>query len=127
MTSSNSLDKISLPSLPSNSTSLPSRPVVVSFASSPLGISLQSGKDGRNAMLVKMERFENNDYGLKVPLHSYVLQINDFVTINMLYNDILLLIKKSPFPIVMMFGCLSDSMIINIRTILCRGFQNLTK
>ena len=74
-------------------------------------------------MLVKVERFENNDYGMKVPLNSFVLQINDVVTIDRPYQEILTLIKKFPLPIVITFGPLSDSRMQNIRTVLCCPFE----
>ena len=43
---------------------------MVTFVSPPLGISLQFGEGERNARLVKMERYDNNDNGVKVPLNS---------------------------------------------------------
>lgn len=114
-----SAEKDSLSSITTHTASPQTLPVVVTFMSSPLGVSLQSGRDARNAMLVRVERFENNDYGMKVPLNSFVLQINDVVTIDMPYQEILTLIKKFPLPIVILFGPLSDSREQNIRTVLC--------
>ena len=116
-------DKDSLSSITTHTTSPQTLPVVVTFMSSPLGVSLQGGTDARNAMLVKVERFENNDYGMKVPLNSFVLQINDVVTIDRPYQEILTLIKKFPLPIVITFGPLSDSRMQNIRTVLCCPFE----
>ena len=97
--------------------------MVVSFFSPPLGISLQCGEDNRNATVVRFERFDNNDNGMRVALSSSVLQINDIITIDMEYVSILNLIKKASFPIVIVFGPLYKSIQENIQNILCKSFD----
>lgn len=102
--------------------------MVVSFFSPPIGISLQCGENSQNAMVIKFDRYDNNDNGMKVALSSYILQINDSITINMDYVSILNLIKKSSFPIVIVFGPLDDSIQTNIKSVLCKmiDMTNLT-
>lgn len=79
-------------------------------------------------MVIKFDRYDNNDNGMKVALSSYILQINDSITINMDYVSILNLIKKSSFPIVIVFGPLYDSIQTNIKSVLCKmiDMTNLT-
>ena len=104
-----------------SSESVTERPIVVTFVSPPLGISLQCGAQNRNATLVRVDRFDNNDNGMKVPLNSSIMQINDTVVIDMDYLAILTLIKKASFPVTIVFGTLTYSMKTNLINLLCRN------
>lgn len=103
-----------------SSDSVTERPIVVTFVSSPLGISLQCGSHNRNATLARIDRFDNNDNGMKVPLNSSIMQINDTVVIDMDYLSILTLIKKASFPVTIVFGTLTESIKTNLINLLCR-------
>lgn len=93
--------------------------VVVTFVSPPLGISLHCGEGQHNARLVKMERYDNNDNGVRVPLNSYVLQVNSVVVVGMGYATILSVIKQASYPLLITFGPLYDSVKKNLMNLIC--------
>lgn len=93
--------------------------VVVTFVSPPLGISLHCGEEQHNARLVKMERYDNNDNGVRVPLNSYVLQVNNVVVVGMRYATILAVIKQASYPLIITFGPLYDSVKKNLMNLIC--------
>ena len=97
--------------------------VVVTFVSPPLGISLQFGEGERNARLVKMERYDNNDNGVKVPLNSYVLQVNNVVVVGLGYATILKIIRQASYPLLITFGPLLSSTKKNLINLLCTAWR----
>lgn len=101
-------------------------PIIVTFVSPPLGVTLRSGEDNTNALLVRITRIDNNDNGMKVPTGSAILRINDKVVMGMDYPSIVNSIKKVSFPVTLTFGVLTASMKHNLINLLCPSCRALS-
>ena len=94
-------------------------PIVVTFVSPPLGLTLKCGPENKNALLVRVDRYDNNDNAMTIPTGYAVLKVNDEVMIGKEYLTILAALKRVSFPAVIVFGTLYESMKANLMYLLC--------